>query len=110
MRSRRLFSINQAGNHERYYLRFAPKTRYFRDSTFNNGVRRLSKNEELAHKRVHIRSVTSKIPDVGSIEWLLKSRRENGKGQKRFADYDREKRGPPTNGKISEIYKYIYIK
>lgn len=109
LRRRRLFSINQAGNYEQYYLNFLPPARYFRASTFNNGVRRRSKNKELAHKRVQIRSVTSKIPDVGSLEWLLKSRKENDKGKRPLADNHREKRGQSTNGKISEIYKNAKI-
>ena len=104
-RSRRLFSINQAGNHEQYYLNSLPPTRYFRALTFNNGVTRRSNNKELAQKRVQKRSVTSKIPDVGSIEWFLKSRKENHKGKRRFADNHREKRGQSNNGKISKIAK-----
>ena len=110
MRSRRLFAINHAGNYEQYYLNIISPTRYFRALTFYNGVRRRSGNKELAHKKEQIRSVTSKIPDVGSIEWLLKSRKENDKGERRFANNHREKRGLTTNGKISEIYKYLYIK
>lgn len=104
LRSRRLFSINHAGNHEQHYLNHISPTRYFRASTFYNGVRRHSKNKELSHKRKQIRSVTSKIPHVGCIKWLLKSRKENGKGKRRFAGNHREKRGENTNGKISEIY------
>ena len=103
MRSRRLFSIDQAAN-------FLPQAKYFRDSTFNDGVRRLSKNKELVHKRILKRSVTSKIPENkdGSIEWLLKSRKQNGKRQRRFDDNHREKRGQTTNGKVSEIYINMY--
>lgn len=103
MRSRRLFPINQAAN-------FLLQTKYFRHSTFNDGVRRLSKNKELGHKRILKRSVTSKIPENedGSIEWLLKSRKQNGKRQRRFADNHREKRGQTTNGNVSEIYINIF--
>ena len=103
MRSRRLFSIDQAAN-------FLPQAKYFRDSTFNDGVRRLSKNKELVHKRILKRSVTSKIPENkdGSIEWLLKSRKQNGKRRRRFDDNHREKRGQTTNGKVSEIYINMY--
>ena len=107
MRGRRLFSINHAENQEQYYLNAISTARYFRVSTFYNGVRRRSGNKELAHKREQKRSVNSKIP-VGSIEWLLKSRKENGKGERRFADNHQEKRGLTTYGKISEIYKYMF--
>jgi len=99
LRSGRLYSINQAGNHEQYYLNFLPPTRYFRALKFDNGVRGRSKLKEMAHKR----GVTSKIPDVGSLQWLPKTRRENDNGKRRFADNRREKRGQSTNGKISEI-------
>ena len=108
LKRRRLFSTNQAGNHEQYYFKLLPPTRYFTASTFNNEDRRRSKNKELAHKRVKIRSVTSKIPNVGATEWLLKSRNEKHKEKRLFADNHREKRGQSTNGIItSEKYKML---